>query len=65
MPIITIPETKQFWCDNGCGAGFDLDSELLTQMSSPDDKYLMIVCPSCVFDESLEDWAVDFGNDPR
>ena len=65
MPLITIPESKIWTCDNGCGAEFEPMSELLTQMSSPDEKYLMLVCPSCVFDESLKDWAVDFANDPR
>jgi hypothetical protein len=65
MPLMIIPESKLWACDNGCGAEFEIASELLTQMSSPDGKYLMIVCPRCVFDEELEDWAVDFGNDPR
>ena len=65
MPLMIIPESKLWTCDNGCGAEFEIGSELLTQMSSPDEKYLMLVCPSCVFDDWLADWAVDFGHDPR
>jgi hypothetical protein len=65
MPLMTIPESKIWFCDNGCGESFDPASELLTQMSSPDGRYLVMVCPTCVFDEEFEDWAVDFDPDPR
>jgi hypothetical protein len=67
MPLMTIPSKKVFACDNGCGAEFDFDpgSDLLTQMSSPDERYTMLVCPQCVFDEALVEWSVDFDTDPR
>lgn len=50
-----------FECDNGCGA--EIDEELITQMAK--NSYLMLVCPSCVFDEWLSDWEVELSPDPR
>jgi len=57
-------KTLDIWaCDNGCGA--EVEEYLLTQMASPDDTKLMLVCPSCVYDEWLEDWKVELEDDPR
>lgn len=50
-------------CDNGCTfAGVPGD---FIQMSSVDGDRLMLVCEECVHDPELEEWAVDFGDDPR
>lgn len=51
-----------FDCDNGCGA--QIDEYLITQMNDGHDN-LMLVCPSCVFDEWLENWIVELCPDPR
>jgi len=57
-------KTLDIWaCDNGCGN--EVEEYLLTQMASPDDTKLMLVCPSCVYDEWLEDWRVELEDDPR
>ena len=39
-------KTLDIWaCDNGCGN--EVEEYLLTQMASPDDTKLMLVCPVC------------------
>lgn len=51
-------------CYNGCGNEFPMDE--LIQISNVEGTHLMQVCETCLIeDDTLADWEVDFGEDPR
>ena len=51
-------------CYNGCGNEFNIWD--LIQISSPDEKSLMLVCEECLIEDGdLANWEVDFIKDPR